>query len=80
MKLKDIAHRACYQVATDIKESPCMADLLLPRIDRVEKRFNCIGATDAYLLALQREEAQYIYNLQRQHDACYPDRLSYLHR
>lgn len=80
MTFKTIALRACKDTAQTIIETPCMADLLLPRIDRVERRWNIQGATDAEMLRIQREHGQWLYNLSRKHDSLYPDRLTYLHR
>ena len=50
------------------------------KIDRIERRFGCVGLADAILEHHERAHAAFLYAEMKRHDAQNPDRLIYLHR
>ena len=75
--MKRLAESACLTLAQWIMDGVLSA---WGQADRIERRFRCVGCTEAYVERMTKEHAAFLRAESLRHDNLEPNRRSYLHR
>jgi hypothetical protein len=66
--------------SAQLEQSINLEKTLWRRVDRIERRFRCVGLTESKVSALIARRNSFLAAESKRHDQQIPDRRTYLHR